>query len=762
MEFKLLALQINEENQYTKNLKAGVLYQFTQEFEFIYELDSKRKAGRAHDNLIEIRSRSTYPTNLYDLKSQDKTINHVNITAILGKNGAGKSSLLELLYLLLYCLSERRGFIQDRNNNKKFIERKYSADYFEELNKKIDDILEVSRIELFYKFDDEFCLISNSGKQINLYVLEGKKWKIKEFEQSKFFYTICVNYSLYGLNSTGNYFWLDSLFHKNDGYKTPLVITPWRRQGNIDVNIELHLAQTRILTNIIDDSFGSQNIIDDKTVGSLEFRIIPDNIGKIGVYSLRFIYRKTKEVTKVDLIELFKDLMLSYDPAIEPELEEVVEFLKNDFNGKTTDTEAPASAQNEFSFANTRSVDSKLIKSLLAKYIVAKIVKICYRYSNFWEFTSLVSLEENQLANVLLINKKSKLLQNLKSDQTHVTLKLKQAINAFLFGYLSGNQWTVSHNPENLERAIFTTNLYFADFQLMIKDAYEKSKQKRKSVISFIPTGFFCPTIHVKNERGTFPFGRLSSGEQQMVHAIHSILYHVLNLDSLAGSKQSYKAVNLVLDEIELYYHPEYQRLFIKKLLESLCKLKLKSIGGFNIIFSTHSPFILSDIPHRNVLKLRGGIAEPFDDEARTFGANIHEMLTDSFFLDQNLIGAFAESKIQECLKKLRLLELGREKAMLQNSEKSSDNTTRMSRLSEEIKKLIGKKQTFSYQQENDLEIETKALYKTINMIGEPIVKYKLLEMYDEILSIEDRVKAKAKREIQEIMERTGIKKEDF
>ncbi|WP_394366178.1 AAA family ATPase [Sphingobacterium daejeonense] len=76
-------------------------------------------------------------------------MNHVNITAILGKNGAGKSTLLELLYLLLYSLSERKEFLQDRSNNSRFIEKRHLADYYEQQNKKIDEILEVSQMELF-------------------------------------------------------------------------------------------------------------------------------------------------------------------------------------------------------------------------------------------------------------------------------------------------------------------------------------------------------------------------------------------------------------------------------------------------------------------------------------------------------------------------------------------------------------------------------------------------------------------------------------
>ncbi|MES2826757.1 MAG: AAA family ATPase [Bacteroidota bacterium] len=758
MEFKLLALKLNKKSSYTKNLKEGVLYQFTQEFKFIYDSDKKRKVKSGHSNLIAIEQLNTYPHDLYDFINL-KSTHQVNITAILGKNGAGKSTLLELLYLLIYCLSERKQLLSDRDTNAKLIERNQFVDYHKQLNKKIDDILEESQMELYYKFDNDFYLASNSGKQINFYVLNDKKWEVKEFDRSKFFYTICVNYSLHGLNSSGNYFWLNGLFHKNDGYKTPLVITPWREQGNMNINTELHLAQTRILANLISESFESQNIIDDKVIAAVEFKVVPDSIGRINAFSLSFIYNNTKKINGVDLIDLFEKIIISYDPSVKPKLDEVLKFLKEDLIKNDKDSVV---AMNEFSFDNQRPVDRQLIRCLLAKYIITKIVKICMKYSEFRQFTGFWSFEENSVANVLLINKVEKLPQKLKADQTHVTLKLKQAINAFLFDYLDENSWVKERNPENLERVIYITSLDFTNIQVMIKSAFERSKQKKKSVAQFIPTGFFLPTIFVKNNSGNFPFGQLSSGEQQMVHSIHSILYHIINLDSLAESKEPYKAVNLVLDEIELYYHPEFQRLFVNKLLDSLSRLKLKCISGFNIIFSTHSPFILSDIPHRNVLKLKDGNPVTFDDEARTFGSNIHEMLTDSFFLDQNLIGAFAERKIQNCLKKLRLLELGRERVSLQNSNIIDDKGIVISRINEEINKLVGKKTKFDYGNEHALEVETQKILKTINMIGEPVVKYKLLEMYDEILAIEDREKAKAKRDIQEIMERSGIKKEEI
>lgn len=763
MEFKLLAFKINKISAYTKNLKKALTYKFTEEFQFIYDKNSSSETEITRP--IEINCLNTYPTDLYDIENAGKKTN-INITAIVGQNGSGKSSLFELFYLLLYAISERKNLLGDRNRNKRLYDNKKYGDYYSDLNRKIDEILEISQFELYYKFGDSFYLIANSGKQINFYALEDKKWVVKEFERSNFFYTISVNYSLYGLNSNGNYFWLDGLFHKNDGYKTPVVITPYRENGNININTELHLAQTRILANLISESFEAQNIIDDKIFGSIAFKIIPDDIGKIDIFSLKFLYRHTKEQNKVDLIGLFEKIITGYDESLKPELDEVLNLLKEDFAKKEIDNDR---LLKEFSFDNQKNVDGKLVRVLLAKYIIAKIVKICMRYTDFRQFTSLWAYKENNIADIFLLNNVKDLPQKLKRDQTHVTLKLKQAINAFLFKYLKENKWIKMRNPENLERVIYTTSLDYEDFKIMIKNAFFKSKQKGKIVTHFIPTGFFLPSIFVKENNETYPFEQMSSGEQQMVHSIHSILYHIINVDSLFETNNPYQAINIVLDEIELYYHPEYQRLFVEKLLENLARLKLRCISGLNLIFSTHSPFILSDIPHRNVLKLIKGVPESFNEDSKTFGANIHEMLTDSFFLEENLIGALAEKKINACLKKLYLFELERDKEIEQNINTTindkvgkTEKRKKIEGIDIQIKKLLDKNEIFLYKEELDFEIKTKKLYQIINLIGEPVIKYKLFEMYDEIFASEESILAKARRDIQEIMERNGIRKEDI
>ena len=142
-----------------------------------------------------------------------------------------------------------------------------------------------------------------------------------------------------------------------------------------------------------------------------------------------------------------------------------------------------------------------------------------------------------------------------------------------------------------------------------------------------------------------------SSGEKQMLNSIGSIIYHLQNLSNTA-SPVRYHNVNLILEEIELYYHPEYQRLFFARLLDMIKRAQLQNIEGINIVFVTHSPFILSDIPKCNVLFLKDG--KPKDDmQENTFGANIHSLLKNGFFMPNLPIGEFAYEKINKLFRKL-------------------------------------------------------------------------------------------------------------
>ena len=157
--------------------------------------------------------------------------------------------------------------------------------------------------------------------------------------------------------------------------------------------------------------------------------------------------------------------------------------------------------------------------------------------------------------------------------------------------------------------------------------------------------------VHCNIELDSF-----SSGEKQKLNSIGAIIYHLQNLAHTA-SKVKYNNVNLVLEEIELYYHPEYQRQYFNELLARIKGAKLENIQNINFVFVTHSPFILSDIPKCNVLFLKDGM--PCDElQENTFGANIHGLLKHGFFMPNLPIGEFAYGKINALFKKLNSGEL--------------------------------------------------------------------------------------------------------
>jgi polyhydroxyalkanoate synthesis regulator phasin len=94
--------------------------------------------------------------------------------------------------------------------------------------------------------------------------------------------------------------------------------------------------------------------------------------------------------------------------------------------------------------------------------------------------------------------------------------------------------------------------------------------------------------------------------------------------------------------------HPEWQKKIIYYLMNVF---KNKNI---HFVFAEHSPFLLSDIPKQNIIFLdtdeEGNckVVDGLNEKKETFGANIHTLLSDSFFMEDGLMGEFAKSKIDE------------------------------------------------------------------------------------------------------------------
>ncbi|WP_102694163.1 AAA family ATPase [Rummeliibacillus pycnus] len=142
-----------------------------------------------------------------------------------------------------------------------------------------------------------------------------------------------------------------------------------------------------------------------------------------------------------------------------------------------------------------------------------------------------------------------------------------------------------------------------------------------------------------------YSIDNLSDGESAYLGFFAS-LYEQVSM--LTPSKEKYI---LLLDEPEERMHPELARNFVNELIRFLGDL---SEGGkmFQIIISTHSPFILSDIHSSNIIYLEKdntGYSKAILRKVNTFGANIHTLLKDGFFMSSTM-GEFASKKIKEVI----------------------------------------------------------------------------------------------------------------
>ncbi len=225
-------------------------------------------------------------------------------------------------------------------------------------------------------------------------------------------------------------------------------------------------------------------------------------------------------------------------------------------------------------------------------------------------------------------------------------------------------------------------------------------------------------------------FNDYSYGEKLMILFIYSMIYYI---DLF--KRQGFKYFNIFLDEIETGFNPHWQKKLLKIFLNLINELKIKA----NIIVSSHSPFILSDLPKENIIFLDikdkntikkypklNNISNLEDGNCinvsehisikQTFGANIHALLANGFFMNDGLIGEFAKNKINELIKYLN----GKEESEIKTNE--------------EAKKII-------------------------DIIGEPALQNTLLNMYDNKIYKNESKLEKLKRKQKEIDEE--IKREE-
>jgi hypothetical protein len=299
-------------------------------------------------------------------------------------------------------------------------------------------------------------------------------------------------------------------------------------------------------------------------------------------------------------------------------------------------------------------------------------------------------------------------LNDLEKDSSHIAFKFHQAINFLKHDYAikyeeAKNKVQIHEIEKSLES---------------ITDA--------SNIINFVPPSFLKVDVIFSTINENDSFNKLSSGEKQKIYSMSSMTYHLRYIDSVKrnGSvKYKYQNINLIFDEIELYYHPELQRNFIYDFREAVKHTPLNSIRNINCIFVTHSPFILSDIPSVNIMYLEADDktkkSKQIPNDSQTFGSNIHDLLANDFFMKNGFMGEFAKNTINKIIDSLKYYSIKNEIDNIEKEKKREDSKIK-------LKELTG---VFNVYDINGILSQEKCK-KIISLIGEPILYNGLLELY--------------------------------
>ena len=562
----------------------------------------------------------------------------INVEAIVGVNGSGKSSLFEIIYRVINNLS----CLLNRGKRRKTADDLY---YVKDLY-----------AELYYVVNGQLARISCLGDKVEFQMgkeasvtltaikdgmVSSEKVLMADFvkwAKENFFYTIVTNYSLQAFNANdykrerclilkdtlndamaetqaGGHVWMDSLFHKNDGYMTPIVLNPYRDEGVFDLNKEHHLTLYRLSAILIYAQVHDRRFMEDYDLDDILYTFDSSSLEKkyVEKYQVKFKVYDGYKCSPQQHNDIGTEILKCYG---------VMDGLNFD----------------------------DALQRTAAMYLIYKTFAIANSYPAYEEFSSLGELDKfTQEVEPETKELICKLVKTIKRDKSHISLKIRQALH-FLNALKKG---TID------SQKFLTSKISHREYFLCVDEG--KDLRSMRDIQEYLPPSFFQIEILMNRfENGErvndtpIPIEQMSAGERQYLYTFSTYIYHVLNLLSIQESHRvRYRNINLILDEVELCFHPEFQRRFVYELLGYIKRLFMNRNASFNILIATHSPFILSDIPQSNILYLEDGKMVVPEGIKNPFAANICDILYQSFFLKQGFVGEYARKKIKRMIERL-------------------------------------------------------------------------------------------------------------
>jgi len=384
---------------------------------------------------------------------------------------------------------------------------------------------------------------------------------------------------------------------------------------------------------------------------------------------------------------------------------------------------------NEEIYDNKIVIDKQLIfESKMLKcsfYSLIKDMTCVHNRSDYKKLNSSIKLECKNINKNTTIEQYLKFLNHFKKSLENQNL----SENVFVNAHINFISWLIA----NRKRICILNNIGYDTFIIPTNNN-----------TNFVGINIFFEQycgIAQRTNLLNFEWG-LSTGENTLL----SIFSRFNSIKENISSKSN---LLILMDELDISLHPEWQQKIVKYLIEFLSEIYI-NCNSIQLLIATHSPIILSDLPKGNVIyltktKLNNNWiykVEESNNHEETFGANIATLFYDSFVMKRGSIGQFAKDKINLLIKAM-INEVQNEDG--QKEIKYSDK--------DDILEKLGLDKIYE-------------VYDLINMIGEPVLKAKLEDLLNKCLiknntkDYSERLRNRideAQREIDEAQRELGV-----